>query len=105
MGHPLPPRPLPVVLGQAARPLGLPPEMVISLYLQSFAGNLCTIGVRHIPLGQTEGQALLATLAPLITALADRAARATLEDLGAATLAADLAAMTHETQSVRIFRT
>lgn len=105
MGHPLPPRPLPVVLGQAARPLGLPPETVISLYLQSFAGNLCTIGVRHIPLGQTEGQALLATLAPLITALADRAARATLEDLGAATLAADLAAMTHETQSVRIFRT
>ena len=105
MGRPLPPRALPVVLGQAARALALPPETVISLYLQSFAGNLCTIGVRHIPLGQTEGQALLAALAPLITTLAARAAHATLDDLGSASLAADLAAMTHETQSVRIFRT
>ena len=105
MGQSLPPRALPVVLGEAARPLGLPPETVISLYLQAFAGNLCTIGVRHIPLGQTEGQALLAALAPLITTLAERAAEATLDDLGSATLAADLAAMTHETQSVRIFRT
>ena len=105
MGQSLPPRALPVVLGEASRPLGLPPETVISLYLQAFVGNLCTIGVRHIPLGQTAGQALLAALAPLFTTLAERAAKATLDDLGSATLAADLAAMTHETQSVRIFRT
>lgn len=105
MGLPMRPRALPVALGTAAAPLLLPPETVISLYLQSFAGNICTIAVRHVPLGQTDGQRLLASLAPLITALAARAATASLEDLGSATLAADLAAMTHETQTVRIFRT
>lgn len=104
-GQPQPPRVLPVAVGQAAAPLGLPPETVISLSLQGFAGNLCTIAVRHVPLGQTEGQAVLAALAPQIAALARRAATASLDDLGGCALAADLAAMTHETQIIRIFRT
>lgn len=105
MGQPIPPRALPVGFGQAAAPLGLPLETVISLYLQSFASNLCIIAVRYVPLGQTEGQALLASLAPLITALSSKAATASLDDFGSAALAADLAAMAHETQTVRIFRT
>lgn len=106
MGHPpQPPRALPVALGVAARDLGLPPETVISLFLHSFVGNLCTIAVRHVPLGQSEGQALLASLSPKIADLATRAAQANLDDLGGCALAADLAAMTHETLDIRIFRT
>lgn len=102
---PQPPRALPVALGVAARDLRLPPETVISLFLQSFVGNLCTIAVRHVPLGQSEGQALLASLTPEIAGLATLAAQAGLDDLGGAALAADLAAMTHETLDIRIFRT
>ena len=104
-GRPLPPRLLPVALGEAAAPLGLAPAEVAQLYLHAFATNLCLIATRHIPLGQTEGQAVLARLLPDIVALGDRAAEADLADLGGASLAADLAAMQHETMDVRIFRT
>lgn len=101
---PQPPRCLPVALGQAASGL-LAPTQTIALFLQSFASNLVTIGVRHVPLGQTEGQALLARLAPGLTVLAERASGAGLEDLASAALGADLAALQHETMTVRIFRT
>ena len=101
-GRALPPRALPVAVGEAVRPLGLPRSKVIALYLQAFLGNLCVIATRHVPLGQTQGQAVLAALAPAI-ARAARCARAC--DLGSGALAADLAAMQHEQLDIRIFRT
>lgn len=104
-GRPLPPRMLPIAVGEAAAPLALPPAQVAQLYLQTFAGNLVTIATRHVPLGQTEGQAVLTRLLPEIEALGTRAATASLDDLGSCALAADLAAFQHETQDVRIFRT
>lgn len=103
-GIPQPPRCLPVALGHAASGL-LASAQTIALYLQSFAGNLVTIGIRHVPLGQTEGQALLARLAPDMVVLAERAAHAGLDDLASAAMGADLAAMQHESMTVRIFRT
>jgi len=104
-GRALPPRALPVAVGEATAPLGLPPEQVVALFLQGFTANLVTIAVRHIPLGQTEGQGVLARLAPVIAELAPRAAVATLDALGNCALAADLAAFRHETKDVRLFRT
>ncbi|WP_372610772.1 urease accessory protein UreF [Aquicoccus sp.] len=104
-GRTLSPRMLPVALGEAAAALDLPEGDVIALYLQGFAGNLVTIAIRHVPLGQTEGQAVLHHLAPLIHCLANRAAMAPLGALGTCALAGDLAALCHETQEVRIFRT
>lgn len=96
---------LPVALGVAAAPLGLPKATVAALYLQGFAGNLCTIATRHVPLGQTEGQEVLARLAPLVHSLATNAATASLDDIGNCALAGDLAALQHETMDVRLFRT
>lgn len=104
-GRTLPPRMLPVAIGEAVAPLGLPPGQVAQLYLQNFAGNLTTIATRHVPLGQTEGQAVLTRLLPEIELLGTWAALAALDDLGSCALAADLAAFQHETQDVRIFRT
>jgi len=104
-GRALPPRMLPVAVGEAAAPLDVAREDVIALYLQGFAGNLVTIAIRHVPLGQTEGQAVLSGLAPLIHDLANHAANASLDTLGTCALAGDLAAFQHETQEVRIFRT
>jgi urease accessory protein len=104
-GRSLAPRMLPVALGEAAAGLDLPPGQVAQFYLQSFASNLCTIATRHVPLGQTEGQRVLARLLPEIELLGTWAALASLDDLGSCALAADLAAFQHETQDVRIFRT
>lgn len=97
--------PLPVAVGQAAATLTLPPAQVIALYLHSFAANLVSVAVRFVPLGQTDGQRILAALHPLILSLADRAAGAGLDDITTSALGADLAAMRHETMPVRIYRT
>ncbi|MGX0903352.1 urease accessory protein [Roseovarius sp. MBR-79] len=104
-GRDMPARLLPVAVAEAARALDLPARDVIALYLHGFAGNLVTIAIRHVPLGQTEGQAVLAQLLPEVHALAERAARAMLDEIGTCALAGDLAALRHETMEVRIFRT
>lgn len=104
-GRALPPRPLVVAVAEAARPLGLPPAEVIALHLTGMATNLTTIAVRLIPLGQTDGQRVLAALAPAIAALAERAAGATLDDLGSAALGADLDSLAHETLQPRLWQT
>lgn len=104
-GLDLPARPMPVAVGQAARSLGLPKPQVVALYLHAFAANLVSVAVRFVPLGQTEGQAVLAGLHVLIQGLATSAAEATLDDITTSTLRADLAAMGHETMTTRIFRT
>ena len=104
-GRDLAPRCLPVAVGEAAAGLGLPQAQVVALYLHAFASNLVSVAMRFMPLGQAAGQGVLAALHPLIEALSDEAVTLTLDDLGAAALGADLAAMAHETMDVRIFRT
>ena len=105
MGLDLPARPMPVAVGQAARSLGLAKAQVVALYLHAFTANLVSAAVRFVPLGQTEGQAVLAGLHPLIQMVAEKAAVALLDDITTSTLRADLAAMGHETMTTRIFRT
>lgn len=97
--------PLPVAVGRAARPLGLPPERVVAIYLHAFASALVQAGVRFIPLGQTEGQAVLAGLHPLVEKVARGACTAPLDTIRSATIGADLSSMEHETMDVRIFKT
>lgn len=104
-GRNLPARALPVAVGEAAGTLALPAETVIGIYLHSFGSNLVSIATRFVPLGQTEGQAILADLHASIAAQASWAATASLDVLGSFALGADLAAMRHETLDVRLFRT
>ncbi|WP_375552702.1 urease accessory protein UreF [Rhodophyticola porphyridii] len=104
MGHPVPPLPYPVALGVAAAGLAVPAETVARLMLHAFAANLVSAGVRFIPLGQSQGQAVLAGLHGAVAEVAAKAAGATLDDLGGAAFGADLAAMIHERLEVRLFR-
>lgn len=104
-GRALPPRCLPVAVGEAALPLGLADEEVVGLYLHAFASNLTSVAMRFMPLGQAEGQGVLSDLHPVIAELAAQAPQWQLEDLGSSALGADMAAMEHETMDVRIFRT
>ncbi len=101
----LPPRTLPIAVAEAAAPLGLPSADVIALYLQAFTTNLVTIAIRHVPLGQSAGHGVLARLLPLLPELGARAQHAPLDDLGNSCFAADMAAFSHETKEVRLFRT
>ncbi|MGR3436877.1 MAG: urease accessory protein UreF [Shimia sp.] len=105
MGHDARDAALPVVVGEAARGLAVAPAQVAALYLQGYAGNLATIAVRHVPLGQSDGQGVLAALAPDIAATAEWAAGAGIEDIATTAFTADLCAMAHATQEVRIYRT
>ncbi|MEM1077109.1 MAG: urease accessory UreF family protein [Pseudomonadota bacterium] len=101
----LPTLPYPVAVGARARILGLPPEEVVALYLQAFLGGLISGAVRLIPLGQTEGQRVSQDLHPKIAVEATRLAGLTLAESATSAVLGDLAAMAHETQDVRIFRT
>lgn len=104
-GRTLKSRPLPIALGEAASPLSLPTAQILALYLHAFASNLVQAMVRFVPLGQTEGQATLAALHPLITRLSETLATATEDDLASSTFGAELVAMRHETLQPRIFKT
>jgi len=66
--------------------------------------NLVSAGVRLIPLGQTDGQRVVAALEAEITTAALHASAVALDDNGTATPRADIAGMRHETQYTRLFR-
>jgi urease accessory protein len=92
------------VAGVAAAAHQLPLEATLLAFLHAFVANLVSAGLRLIPLGQTDGQRITAALAPAIQAVADAAARASLDDLGTATAVIDWCSMRHETQHTRLFR-
>lgn len=101
MGEPaLADLPLPVALGVRAR--GMEAGVVAMLYLQGFAGQMVMAAARFLPLGQTQAQAALRALHPLI---AEVAARDDPLPPGSAAMLADLDAMAHETLQPRLFRT
>jgi len=87
------------VCGQA----DIPVESALTAWLHAFAANLVSVAVRAIPIGQTAGVAVIAELEPIILATAARAAKSSLDDLGAAAILSDIASMRHETLGVRLF--
>jgi urease accessory protein len=98
-------RSLPVAVGEAARGLDLPVIDVVGVYLHAFAANLVACATRFAPLGQTEGQAILAGLHPMIGEVAIWAAEARTDQIRTAALNAEMASMRHEAMDVRIFKT
>ena len=93
-----------MAVGQAARWFGLPSDLTVTLFLQAFAANLVSAGVRLVPVGQTDGQRLLADLRPLVASVAAAALTAPLSAVGGLAQRGDLAAMRHETQYSRLYR-
>ena len=93
----------PVAFGAAAAGQ-IPLDAALLGFAQAVAANLVSAGVRLIPLGQTDGQRTLATLAPIIARIATAAEATSLDDVGTAAPAIDLSSMRHETQYTRLFR-
>ncbi|MFN3130003.1 urease accessory protein UreF [Roseibium sp.] len=96
--------PYPVALGLICAAHELPEDASLTAFLHSFTANLISAAVRAVPLGQNEGQRVLAALEPVISEVAADAKGAGLDDLGTSTFLADIASMAHETQYSRLFR-
>lgn len=94
----------PVAVGavSGAHRTGLEPAL--AAYLHATASNLVSVAIRCGVMGQTHGVGVLVELEPVIAETAARAAESTLDDLGTATIIADIAALRHETLHSRLFR-
>ena len=102
--NPFPGAPYPVAIGIAAANASIPLAATLQAYLQAFATNLVSAAVRLVPLGQTQGQTIVAGLVDRIGRLTEEAADAPLEAIGGCAVLADIASMKHETQEPRLFR-
>jgi urease accessory protein len=96
--------PYAVAVGAMAGKHGIDEDIVATAYLQTFTANLISAAVRLVPLGQTTGLHTLAALESLILATVAATREATLDDLGGCAFRSDLAAMRHESQYTRLFR-
>ena len=95
---------LPIAVGVASAGHGIALVPALHAYLHAMTANLISTGLRLVPLGQTDGQRILAALEPVATATAARALVTPLDNVGGAAFRADLASMRHETQYTRLFR-
>lgn len=95
----------PVAVGAAAQARGLPLVPTSAAFLQGFAANLVAVGQRLIPIGQTSGQRLIHRFAKDCETIAQDTQNGALDQLSSCAFLTDIAAMRHETQYSRTFRT
>ena len=95
----------PVAVGIASAAHDLPLGPTLQTYLAAFIANMTSALVRMSVIGQTDAQRVIAGLTSTITRIAMATENSTLDDLGNAAILSDIAAMAHETQETRMFRT
>ena len=95
----------PVAIGKAGAHFLIPLEHLIIAFLQSFVSNLIIIGIKHIPLGQSDGQKILLKLIPIIKQQALIYKDYKITDIGSASFLSDITSMHHETEKNRIYQT
>lgn len=83
---------------------GIPIDEAIEGYLWAWCENQVAGAVKLVPLGQTQGQRLLAELADCIGPVAERAAAVEDAEMGGGLPGVMLASALHETQYSRMFR-
>jgi urease accessory protein len=95
---------LPIAVAAACAGHGVALAPPLHAYLHAVTANMISAGVRLVPLGQTDGQRVLAALEATVATTASRALAAVLDDIGGAAFRADIASMRHEIQYTRLFR-
>ncbi|MBX3567370.1 MAG: urease accessory protein UreF [Rhizobiaceae bacterium] len=93
-----------VAVGAVAGHHALPLTQLLQAYLQAFATNLVQAAIRLGVTGQEGAVSLIALLEETLVDVAGCAARSSLDDLGGCSFVSDVAAMRHETQYSRLFR-
>jgi urease accessory protein len=98
------PCPYPIAVGAIAAAHGVGIEETLLGFLTAAVQAQVSVAIRLVPLGQTDGLAVVAALEARVAALAGAAATAALDDIGGIAYAADIAQMRHEMLEPRIFR-
>lgn len=93
-----------VAVGAVAGANGVPLDESCAAFLLAQASNMIQAAIRLSVLGQVEAVGVLAALEPAVIEVARRASVSTLDDLGSATVMAEIVSMRHETQHSRLFR-
>jgi len=99
------PLPYCIAVGVLASSQGVAEDEAAIAYLHAATANFISAAIRLIPLGQMAGLRVQAAIEADSLAAAEASRAAGLDDLGTAAWAADIAAMQHETQYTRLFRT
>jgi urease accessory protein len=94
----------PVAVGIAAAVHGIPLAAVAPAFLHAFVANGISAAIRLGVIGQTDGQHVQYDLEAMVAATARDLADATLDDIGSAAVTLDVMALSHETQTTRLFR-
>lgn len=94
----------PTAWAAAAAAWAIPVDMALPAYLWAWLENQVMAAVKAVPLGQSAGQRLLATLGGRIPELAAQAARLSADQWSNFTPGLALASSRHETQYTRLFR-
>ncbi len=94
----------PIAVGTACAGHGIALDLALHAFLTAVSSNWISAGIRLVPLGHTDGQRIAKALEPTVTATAQRALAATLDELGSAVFRADVASARHEAQYTRLFR-
>ena len=82
----------------------MPLRAGLNAYLNAFSANLVSASVRLVPLGQTDGQRVIAGVEGTVLDAVEEALVRDPDDFGAAALTVDWMSMQHETQYTRLFR-
>ncbi len=94
----------PVAVGAVSGAHGIAIEKAVAAFLHGYLTQAVSSGIRLGVAGQKDGVQIMAALEEDISLLSRRAASATLDELGSATVQADIVSLRHETQSTRLFR-
>jgi urease accessory protein len=93
-----------VVFGAVTGRCGASPEATAAAFLHSTAALLVGAGLRLLPIGQVEGQRVLAAMRGPIARLARRAAGAAVDDMWSFTPGLEIAGVHHADLEGRLFR-
>lgn len=94
----------PIAFGLVSAAHGIPLKGMLRSFTLAQIQNLVSAVIRLGVIGHTDGQRTIAALLPAIGRLALFAETATLDDIGGAAFQSDIAALRHETQYSRLFR-
>jgi len=88
----------------AAAFAGVGLQAALGAYLHGFGANIASAIVRLAPLGQSDGQKIIAALEPVVERALTNALERDPSDIGSAAFMVDWMSMKHETQYSRLFR-
>ena len=94
----------PIVVGAIAASHRIAKDEIMEAYAHAFAANLVSAAVRLVPLGQTDGQKIMASLLEDVYTAVATALSTPLAMVSSSCVMADITSMQHEVQYTRLFR-